>query len=131
MTEPDVDAVMASVERRMGGSFEWGVADCCAGPCAVFADLTGVDPMARLRGEYTGRAGTLTVIRGAGGLWRLAHRLAREAGLRAVPEARPGDIGLVRNGFGHSLAICIGPGWAAKASPGFTILPKAEVAWRV
>lgn len=127
------EAAFEAVTEHMGGPFEWGRADCCSGPCNAFRALTGVDALGRLRGAYDGQAGAMRQIRLAGGLWRLARELAGEAGLEAVaPEAAPvGAIGLVRNGFGHSLALCIGAGtWAAKSKTGFVIVTKAEAAWR-
>lgn len=123
------DAVMAAVERIMGGAFVWGVSDCCAAPCAVFDDLHGVDPMAHLRGVYAGQASARRLIREAGGMQAFADSLARAALLLRSPGVC-GDIGLVRNGRGHSAAICVQPGaWAAKSEMGFVMVSTAEVAW--
>lgn len=124
------DDVMAAVEEHMGGPFVWGRADCCSAPCAAFAALHGIDPMARVRGTYDSRSGAWRLIRTMGGLQTFAPRLARDAGLRAVPSGI-GVIGLIPNGTGFSLAIGLGTCWAAKAVAGFHIVQEVEAAWSV
>lgn len=127
------DAAMAAAETHMGGPFEWGPCDCCSGPADAFAALWGRDPMAPVRG-YVGMTGAVRMIRQAGGLPRLAAHLAATGGLTEVDpaEAKAGAIGLVENGFAHSLALCIGGGkWAVKTRDGFAIANGAVSAWCV
>ncbi|ETD89946.1 DUF6950 family protein [Rhodobacter capsulatus] len=126
------DAAMAAAIEAMGGPFVWGRADCCTGPADAFAALWGMDPMAPVRG-YVGMVGATRMIREAGGLHRLAAHLAATSGLREVDpaEAKPGAIGVVANGFGHSLGLCVGPGWAVKTRTGLAIINEAEAAWCV
>lgn len=123
--------VMAAVERRMGGALEWGVSDCTASACSVFADLHGIDPLAPLRGSYNGPVSAGRIIRAAGGMEALADDLARQAGLVRCCEV-PGSIGLVRDGTALVAAICVARGvWAVKAQLGFGILKKVMVAWSI
>ncbi|WP_406735898.1 DUF6950 family protein [Thioclava sp. GXIMD4215] len=120
------DQVMASVERHMGGVFEWGPADCCSAPCAVFANLWSIQPMQGL--TYAGARGASCLIRRHGGMWAFSHHLADRAGLRQATGL--GAIGLIRTQRGLSLAIQLGAGiWAAKAAAGFTTISQAEVSW--
>lgn len=122
-------AVMAAVERRMGGPWAWGLADCCSSATAVFADLHGIDLMAGLRGTYRGAGGAARLIRDEGGMMLIADRTAAFHGLRPTA-GRPGDIGLVLGGAGFSAAICIQHGvWAAKTTDGFGIASMAVASW--
>lgn len=124
--------VMGVVAAVMSRRWEWGVSDCCAAACDVFAALHGVDPMARLRGAYASRAEAEAMIESAGGLHALAEGLAAEARLTRVDEPRPGDIGVGGRevAVGRCLMIRLDRGWAAKTPGGFAVVLRAEAAWR-
>lgn len=125
------EAVMASVEIRMGGAWIWGDADCCTSASAVFADLHGIDPMSSLRGRYHGPLGAARLIAAAGGMAVLGQQLADAKRLR-ITAGRTGDIGIVQNGTGLAAAICVQPGmWAGKALEGFMIVKQAVASWGV
>ena len=124
--------LMGVVVAVMSRRWEWGKSDCCAAACDVFAELHGIDPMARLRGAYASRAEAEAMIAGAGGLHALAERLAAEAKLARVDEPCPGDIGVGGQevAVGRCLMIRIDRGWVAKTPSGFAVVPRAEAAWR-
>lgn len=124
-----MDLVLEIMDRP----WSWGESDCCAAACDVFAALHGIDPMAGLRGTYASRAEAEAMIAREGGLDALAARLAALSGLRRS-EGRAGDIGVSGPGAasgGRALLICVGRGWAGKSPRGFSVLPRAEVAWGV
>jgi hypothetical protein len=123
------DAVMASVERRMGGAFVWGICDCTRAAGAVFADLHGFDPTADLAGRYDDARSAARLARG--GLAAAAQVLADRHGLRPV-DAQPGAIGIVQHGGRQAAAICVAPGhWAVKSEQGFGIVAEAVSAWSI
>lgn len=92
-----LDAVHAHMRRP----FAWGVADCCTWAFDAVQAVTGVDPIADVRGTYGTRWQAMRV------LWRLG-------GMRALLDARlparvpdrgvlqHGDVGLVPGG------LCVG-----------------------
>lgn len=121
--------VWEAVERHMGGAFVWGQADCCAAPCAVFADLHGIDPMEDLRTAYARPRQARRILQRGGGLVALASRLAQASGLVPRPP-KPGHIGVISHAGGESLAICLGAaGWAGKGAEGVVIVPCATHSW--
>ena len=125
------EAVMASVERRMGGAWIWGAADCCTSASAVFADLHGIDVMSSLRGRYHGPLGAARLIKSQGGMQAMGQQMAETHGLR-ITSGRCGDIGLVLGGAEMAAAICVQPGiWAGKALEGFMIVKTAVASWGV
>lgn len=122
-------AVMAAVETHMGGPLVYGSTDCFAGPCAAFAALHGVDPLAHLRGSYSGHLSASRIIWRHGGARRLADEIMTQAGLCVTGDVT-GAIGVFRNGAEWSLAIGIEPGcWAAKLDSGFGFIAECRQAW--
>lgn len=122
------DRVMAEVECVMSRPFAWGPCDCCTAACDVFLGLWGVDPMAALRGRYTGATGAARVLWQNGGLAAWAARVARREGL--LPGHATGGFGLSVVQDRPSLLICIEPGlWAGKSLHGFALLRAAEMGW--
>ncbi|MEH7827101.1 DUF6950 family protein [Gemmobacter denitrificans] len=123
--------VFEACDRIMAGPLVWGLSDCTAAACDVFADLHGIDPMAPLRGAYAGPGAARRIIRQAGGMLALGQALAARAGLVEC-HAVPGAIGILPNARRHVAAICIEPGkWAAKTADGFAVTDGALTAWRV
>ena len=125
-------AVLEAVEAAMLRPWAWGVADCCASACSVFAALHGIDPMGDLRGACADAEGAAAVIEAEGGMVGMTRRRTMEAGLVqvAVAEARPGDLGLSRSRpEGRALCVCVEPGaWAAKTTRGYALIV-ADMAW--
>lgn len=121
------DQVFGACDRIMAVPLIWGLSDCTAAACDVFAELWGIDPLAPIRGSYCGPAGARRIIRQAGGMLALGQYLADRAGLVRCEDV-PGGIGIASNARQHVAAICIAPRkWAAKTADGFAILP--EVIW--
>lgn len=122
------DQVVAEVERVMSRPFAWGSCDCCSAACDVFLALWGFDPMASLRGRYTGATGAARALHQNGGLGPWAARVAAAAGLS--PGHAPGGFALGGVDGRASLLICIEPGmWAGKSLRGFALLRAAEMGW--
>lgn len=70
---------LQDVQRRyVGGGLQWGVLDCAHYAGDWVQILTGVDPIADLRGTYSTEAGAVEI-------------LAAEGGLRAALVSRLGD----------------------------------------
>ena len=127
------EAALDAAERAMEGPFEWGARDCCASACAAFSALWGVDPMAGWRGRCHSEADAQAIIRGGGGLIRLAVRAFTGAGLvrRAAEDARPGDLAILRLER-DVLGLAVGGGmFAAKSPSGMALEPasRARGAW--
>lgn len=120
----------AALDIMTARRWVWGVSDCSAAACDVFARLHGVDPLAPLRGRYR----TAAEARAAQGPdWAAVCRaLAARAGLVERAEV-PGALGLIRQAEGAALAVCIRPGlWVAKTPGGLTELTvEAECCWSV
>lgn len=130
------DEVMEEIERVMSTRWEWGVSDCCAASCDVFAALHGVDPMATVRGTYDDAVSAARLIREWGGFVAMADAFARSCCLM-VGTGQTGEIGLSAPGDaggpdGRAMLICIEPGaWAGKTEFGYAVLPGAERSWRL
>lgn len=115
------DAVRAAaLDIMTARRWVWGVSDCSAAACDVFARLHGVDPLAPVRGSYASEAEARAV---QGDDWpEVCAGLAARAGLVEGPEAS-GSIGLIRHAAGLALAVCIRPGlWAAKSMRGLAVV---------
>jgi len=126
-----------SIEKHMGGPIVWGVSDCCTGPCGVFNDIFGLDPMIGVRGAYSTAFAAARIINPFGGLLGYANHLATASGLH-VSKGIQGDIGVSKKDTaigigGRCLMICVGEGvWAAKTENGVAFIKgKAEISWRV
>lgn len=120
---------MALVDRIYAGPLIWGVSDCCTRACDVFAEMHGIDPMAPLRGLYSGPVEAMRIIAGHGGWLPMVDGLCRAAGLRAGAVG-PGTLGLVRRGGWHALAIGVPGGWCAPAAQGGSVIvPDAVASW--
>lgn len=122
--------ILPHVIEVMDRRWKWGEADCCTAACDVFQRLTGIDPMAPLRGRYDSWDSAHALIKEMGGFEAMTDTLAAEAGL-VQSDGRPGDIGVVfgqANGF--ALGICLKPGaWAGKSISGFRTLPGFLRCW--
>jgi hypothetical protein len=123
--------ILAHAIEVMERPWKWGEADCCTAACDVFMRLTGIDPMASLRGVYTTRAGAVAMIRSLGGFEQMADTLAARAGLTATNGA-PGDIAVGRLLDGrHVLTIGVAPGvFVGKSPSGMATVPHVTRCYR-
>lgn len=124
-------------------AFEWGVHDCCVFACDGVLAMTGIDPMAVLRGAYDDAvsAALALKIHAGGGLPEAADALARDAGLEAIAPgfAQRGDVLLadilsLHGKRAWALGLVAPDGRGAFAAPvGLTFLPirAATRAWRI
>ena len=120
--------VTALVDQVYCRPFEWGVSDCCTRACDVFNALHGIDPMAPLRGRYSGPVGAARAINAAGGWLAMCDDLAARAGLVAGVSG-PGALGLVEHRRGFVLAINTGDGWAAPVDCGSVTVQSVVRSW--
>ena len=123
------DRLSAAFARAHAAKFEWGEFDCCLWAADAVLALTGVDPAAGLRGQYSGPLEAYRVVRSMGGLAGIGSL----GGPPIAPlAAMPGDIGLVRVDK-PMLAVCAGAVWMVAATKGLHALPldAALMAWRV
>lgn len=121
--------LLAVVTHRMAQPFAWGAADCCAWAFDAVAAVTGVDPIADVRGTYRTA-------------WQARRVLRRLGGLRAVLEARlpgrvppggvllHGDVGLLPRGAEPDAALPMGAlavwwrgMWVAQGADGLVVVP--------
>ena len=124
--------ILGHVLEVMDRPWKWGEADCCTAACDVFHRLTGIDPMANLRGRYRTAIGARRMIRNFGGMAALASTQATRYGLHELAAPVPGAIGVVDTDAGDVLAVCISPGvWAAKTTHGFTSVSAVRRFWHV
>jgi hypothetical protein len=123
--------VMGHVLEVMDRPWKWGEADCCTAACDVFLRLTGIDPMASLRGKYATRHEANTIIQAMGGFEAMAVTLAERAGLQPS-DGRPGDLAVgCPSGGVESLVICVSPGvYAGKTRTGVVTIPSAKRFYR-
>lgn len=110
--------------RRFGSkefAYGSGAADCAQFVQAWIDRVKAVRPGEEI-GPYTGSAEAARIVRRAGGMRRLAARLAKAGDLTPTDDPRPGDVGLVRVGRRLTFAICVLPGkWAVKTRRGVAV----------
>lgn len=117
---PDWELRLAAfLDRERVGDFRWGRSDCATFACDGIKAMTGVDPMARLRGTYTENDGPR--------LARIVLEIAAGLGSPEVPkqQVRRGDFLLVRDPSTDlmSCGLSIGPTAAVKTMTGWAHLP--------
>lgn len=121
---------MTAICAAYDSPFEWGGSDCCGAACDAFALLTGIDPMAPLRGRYGDRRGARAAIRARGGWRAMCDALARDAGLVACAPG-PGALALVLTAAGPALGLCLDARQVAiKIDGGFETTPAQAVLCR-
>lgn len=86
------EALHALVDLRAAMPFAWGYQDCCAFAAAAVEAMTGIDPMADLRG-YHSRETAEAILAAQGGLE--AAVTARLGETVSTALARRGDVVLV------------------------------------
>lgn len=129
------ERLAAFIDARRYAPFAWGTNDCATLAADAVLELTGVDPMASLRGTYGTEDEADGVISAAGGLEALADSLAAAAGLGACLPlfAQRGDVVLVEHGNILALGVVTGDAVAVPGPDGLAFLPlrAAARAWAV
>lgn len=123
--------ILAHAVEVMDRPWKWGEADCCTSACDVFARITGIDPMARLRGTYNTRVGAAAMIRAMGGFDAMVDRLAAEAGLtRGTGDAGEIGIGVLPNGR-RALTVSVArAAFVGKSPTGLAAVPEVLRSYR-
>jgi hypothetical protein len=87
--------------------FAWGKRDCAFFTCDLVAAMTGVDMAAEYRGRYNSQAGAVRVLRQAGGLERIAEKMAHRHELEEVKPAfaQRGDVAMLDTDDGPALGV--------------------------
>ncbi len=103
------EALAAALEHVQNKPFEWGENDCCLFACNIVEAITGTDLASPFRG-YKNRTEAFEVIKGYGGIGKLAESVAQEFSIPEIEplKARRGDVFLFNNGNGETLGICRG-----------------------
>jgi hypothetical protein len=119
------------VAARLSAPFAWGQHDCCLWAADVVQAITGIDPAAHLRGQYTDEKSALRLVRSLGGLESIAS-----AALGAATTARfatVGDVVLITHERITTLAVCNGTSLLAPGAAGLqaVAMPVDCLAWRV
>jgi hypothetical protein len=81
------------IVQRAQQPFQWGVSDCAMWAFDCVRDMTGCDPAADLRGNYSNAREAMRLLRAEGG-W--ASVCAARIGLAVpLPDVRDGDVVLL------------------------------------
>lgn len=100
-----MDGLVSDYLRRTAPlPFVWGETDCVLWAASLWAEATGSDPAASLRGSYSTRREAAAIMARAGGLRALARSL-----MPAAP--RLGIVGIARLGR-HEIACIVAGGRA-------------------
>ena len=128
------EAFAAALAHVQNTPFEWGKNDCCLFACNVVEAITGTDLAGPFRG-YKNRAEAFKVIKGYGGIGKLAESVAQKYGIPEIEplKARRGDVCLFNNGNGETLGICRGDLVLAPSKEKLDGLPVSKVlrAWEI
>lgn len=120
-------SIIDLAERHMSGEIVWGTRDCCTGPCDIFKDLYGVDPMWPMRGTYSDKFEARREIMLRGGWLKMTQGLADLSGLKPGC-GHLGEIGVTvassaNHAAGRCLAISAGNlGWILKTKLGYMVV---------
>jgi len=121
------------VANRFCGPFVWGVSDCCTCACDAFLDMTGIDPMADLRGRYASAQDAMAHVKARGGWKAMFRGFAAQHGLAVsdTGEWSEGALGLAKERGRYALVIGIpGQRWAAKIDGGFVTVKDVVISCR-
>lgn len=121
------------VEARREAPFEWGSNDCALFMGDAVAAVTGVDPMAALRG-YASEAEAEAIL-GEEGLEALMARTLGAFGCGECPPelAQRGDVALALLGNQPTMVVVLGEVLAGPGPRGLVFLPMRRIlrAWSV
>jgi hypothetical protein len=138
------ERLAAYVDSTRAVPFAWGRQDCVLWAAGAIREMTGVDPVAELRGRYADVAGAVRVLREiADDLAGAVAAVASRRGYAAVKPSRAqrGDLvlaladpsGTPHPDWPHCLGVCVGPGAVSPGPAGLTYLQMGRVlaAWRI
>ncbi len=129
------ERLAALIEDRREQPFIWGTHDCCTLAADAVLAMTGIDPMAALRGTYGGETEAEAILLAEGGLEATAARLAAAAGLGDCHLAfgQRGDVALIQHGNALAMGVVVGDAVAVPGPDGIAFLPPAAMlrAWSV
>lgn len=118
----------AAVEVYRARPFTWGSADCALFAASCIEAVTGVDPAAAVRGEYTDAAGAMRALVGLG-FSNMVEAVAANRPEVPVALAHRGDVAVVREpSEGDPLGavgVVLGPMIAAYGQTGLHFLPRS------
>jgi hypothetical protein len=124
----------AALEAARDKPFRWGEHDCglFAGDCVLA--MTGVDPVALYRGQYTDEDGArATMLALTGGGLRAVWNAALGQAMTNVRFAKRGDVVLVEVGDVEATGIVAGSRVACLSVAGLVMVPPHRIvaAWSV
>lgn len=125
------ERLLAFIDARREMPFAWGDNDCCTFAADAVREMTGVDPMAELRGRYDSARSAARRVEEAGGIASWLD--ARLPALASPLLARRGDLVMFEAQDGPALGVVVGAQAAAAGPEGVTWVPVAQWrrAWRV
>ena len=127
------DRLADAIKAASGREFLWGSHDCAlfAADCALA--ISGVDPIAHVRGEYSSARGAARVLKrlGCADVAQLADLVVGDRALLAY--ARRGDWVLCPTGDGVALGVCVGAQAMFLQESGLTFRPtlSCAAAWMI
>jgi hypothetical protein len=102
----------AHIKAALKRPFSWGEFDCCTFACDGILAMTGIDPMAGLRGRYSTALGAARALKAfaGGGLDETAEQIAGVLGCTEIPvlTAGRGDCVLADVDTGAGCASALG-----------------------
>jgi hypothetical protein len=120
------------VEARIDSPFAWGTNDCVTFAMDAVQLMTGVDPIASIRGTWDSPLAAVQAMEPFGGTARGV--VTAFMGESIDPRtARRGDVVLVENGGREVTAVCIGSHAAGPGVEGLLMVPMVDAiaAWEV
>lgn len=119
------------VTQRLAMPFAWGENDCVLFAADCIEAMTGIDPVAKLRGQWANQGEAVRAIARVGGLNAAVDAL----GLPSIAPlfTQRGDLVLHRRDGTDALAICVGGQLAGPSETGllFFGLEQGVMAWRI
>ena len=125
------DRLEAAIEAARLRPFSWGEHDCAGFAADVVLAISGVDPMAALRGSYTTQHAAVRLMARGGGLANMTTAALGEP--CAMGLVGRGDVVLACTPLGPSLGICLGVECAFVGPDGLVMLRRSrcEQGWRI
>jgi len=124
----------AALESARDKPFVWGHHDCGLFAADCVLAMTGIDPAAMYRGQYTDEAGAVETmyLLSNGGL-RAAWTKALGPAMNNVRMARRGDVALVEIGGVEAAGVVVGSRVACTTEGGLVMVPAHRIvaAWAV
>lgn len=116
--------------------FAWGTADCITLVADAIEAMTGVDPIADIRGTWTDQATAFLAISQLGtGLAEAIDAVLLPLGSQRIERSMVGrgDIVTIKQPLGVAAGIFAGAGIACRGKAGFAWFARADIvaAWRI